>query len=192
MIHFVYAITAPDGRSYIGVTTDVHRRIREHARAKTIVGRSLRKHGVDAHTVRTLLVAERDFAYEMEEKLVGAWGALAPEGMNALVGGVGGWEGHSHTPATRSLLSVLAKAKGPRSDATKAKLSVSRTGLKCAVSRSSEARARQGASMRAVWEHRRARGAVGPALAVLAKARAGKAEYRGDKAKADAKNRPSK
>lgn len=91
MSYFVYSITGPSGRSYIGLSKDVKARWASHRRkARTENGRhpfydSLRRHGFEAFTVAVL--SEFPTLAEAQRAEVEAIAALGPSAYNVSPGG---------------------------------------------------------------------------------------------------------
>jgi len=86
----VYCLTAPSGKQYIGVTNNLQRRLTSHCRANTLIGRSIRKYGLESINVQTLLIGDTPYCYLMEKSLVYAYDTLHPRGYNQTAGGLGG------------------------------------------------------------------------------------------------------
>lgn len=142
---FLYQLTSPSGKRYIGITTgSVARRWRGHRDDASRgldrpIHRAIRKYGADSFTIETLAVLEDR---ELHATEIRAIAALRPE-YNATAGGEGttGW---SPSEVTREKISMalqgrtlscetrerIAESKRgrPRSSATKAKISKSQKG----------------------------------------------------------------
>ncbi len=137
----VYRLSLPNGKSYIGVTTDLERRLSEHRCRDTLIGRAIRKHGEPS--VQVLVICSEDTAYDIERKAVLAFNTLHPNGYNLMGGGMGGRKvshrtrkqmSESHTgltmpPEVRQKISDTRIRKGLKSwlgrkhsEATKAKI----------------------------------------------------------------------
>jgi len=85
----LYRITSPSGKSYIGVTHRIARRLVEHRCAKSLIGSALRKYG-DECKVEVLVVGPPDYILGLEHSAIEIFGALAPNGYNIAMGGIGG------------------------------------------------------------------------------------------------------
>lgn len=91
MSYFVYSITGPSGRAYIGLSKNVKARWTSHRRkARTENGRhpfydSLRRHGVEAFTVS--VVSEHGSLAEAQHAEVEAIAELGPAAYNVSPGG---------------------------------------------------------------------------------------------------------
>ena len=124
---FVYRIIAPTGKSYIGVTINLAHRLWKHEHANTVIGRSLRKYGRDAHRIDVLVETTEEYAYELEPQLIELYGTLAPDGLNRQIGGFAGMRNFGHTPETCRRISEIKRkyygARGGRTAAERAKIS---------------------------------------------------------------------
>lgn len=138
----VYEFTFPNGKQYIGVTSNFKGRYQNHLEGKAVVSRAIRKYGDPL--IKTLLIGERDYCYAMETQLIEKKGTLHPNGYNMVVGGRGGTsslsavtrlrmsnaqKGKSLSPETRQKLSDAGKGK-KHSKATLIKLAQAATGQK--------------------------------------------------------------
>jgi len=97
----LYLLTFANGKQYIGVSSEMDRRLKEHSFRDTLVGRAWRKYGAPA--IKILLIGEDDFIYEMERKAVSSYGTLFPDGLNLMEGGKGG---RRMSGATRTKMAV--------------------------------------------------------------------------------------
>ena len=127
---FLYQLTSPSGRSYVGVTTrSVEERWSQHSKVAAAgsgfaVHRAIRKYGADSFEVRTLAQVEGSEMFELEKRAIQALGTKAPLGYNLTNGGDG-------VPGITRVLSneaALGRKRGPRSAAVRAKISASRKG----------------------------------------------------------------
>lgn len=90
---YVYLLTFPNGKCYVGITRDMKKRLREHIRNSTekrnaALFNAIRKHGIpkmDAIAV----VPTYEEAFAMEKAKIGELGTLAPGGYNMTEGGDG-------------------------------------------------------------------------------------------------------
>lgn len=85
----VYRITSPSKRSYIGVTSNLFHRLYNHQKSKYPIGNSLRKYGLQNHTVEVLAVLPTSAAFELERASIRAFNTLVPVGLNRTTGGEG-------------------------------------------------------------------------------------------------------
>ena len=85
----VYVITFDNGKSYVGVTSDLKRRIREHRSNTSAVGSAMRVHG---RSVRGVFGGGPAECFAEERRLIAALGTLAPGGYNLTTGGEGGFD----------------------------------------------------------------------------------------------------
>lgn len=85
----VYQLTSPSGKSYVGVTSNFERRLRNHRERNAPIGAALRKYGCDAFAVRFLCKTDRDAAYLIEQRAIARLGTLHPAGYNLDAGGRG-------------------------------------------------------------------------------------------------------
>lgn len=149
---FVYCLEFPNGKKYVGVSSQPSVRLQQHARGGLPVGKAIRKHGMPVLTL--LLQASRTFCFFMEQKIIEAFNTKDPAGYNLNGGGIGGTEpseaarrkmsawgrteeyrqkvsdakkGQRFTEEHRLKLSQAAKARPAMSEATREKLKA-RTG----------------------------------------------------------------
>lgn len=85
----VYLIASPSGKCYVGVTGNLKRRLRDHSKADSVIGRAFRKYK-DQMRVQVLLMGPADYCFMMEQRIVDAYGTLSPNGYNQTGGGIGG------------------------------------------------------------------------------------------------------
>lgn len=92
----LYQLIAPNGKSYIGITSktaeerwNVHlMRVRE-GRSHALQA-AIRKHGQDKFQVKTLVIADDwDYLCDLEKKAIVAYGTMVPNGYNLTSGGEG-------------------------------------------------------------------------------------------------------
>lgn len=126
----VYQLTFPNGKSYIGVTHNLERRFIEHSRSETPCGHAIRKYGQPE--IKTLVIAERQYCYEIESKLTRKLKTVVPLGYNLQEGGMGG---SVPSKETKQRMRAAAKRKNPVTDIarermSKAQLDRSARGLK--------------------------------------------------------------
>ena len=88
---YVYKITSPSGKSYIGVSKNPKKRFKGHAKGDFPVGRAIRKYGINNISFR--IIDEADSyanAYKLEQKYIAENNTMIPNGYNGNSGGVGG------------------------------------------------------------------------------------------------------
>lgn len=86
----LYRITFPDGKAYIGITSNFKKRMRSHRQAKTLIGDALRKFGFKNCTAQILVWGTSGYILELERTAIRHFGTLHPHGFNANEGGSGG------------------------------------------------------------------------------------------------------
>lgn len=135
----LYALTFPNGKQYIGITSGTLRRRVNLHRSHANTGRpgavynAIRKYGTRGFDAKVLVVvSDWDYLCELEQKAIAAFGTMAPGGFNLTTGGEGA-PGQIYTPERRAQMSEARKGKGtgPRlhargwshNDATKRKIS---------------------------------------------------------------------
>ncbi len=123
--HAVYRLSFPNGKKYIGVTTDLTRRLKQHKYADTLVGRAIRKYG--APELQILAVCFEDYAYDLERKIVKRFDTMVPAGYNLVSGGLGG---RKMSEATKLKISRAGKGKR-RSSETRERMSKAQKGHPC-------------------------------------------------------------
>ena len=81
----MYKITAPTGMTYVGATTDLHRRVGQHRRRKQSqknVSESFLKHGYDAHSIEIIEECDASVLRKREEYWIVKLNTRQPNGMN--------------------------------------------------------------------------------------------------------------
>ena len=114
----LYALTFPNGKQYIGITSGTLRRRLNLHRSHANTGRpgavynAIRKYGSRGFSAK-VLVAASDWNYlcELEQKAIVAFGTMSPGGFNLTAGGEG-YVGQTFTPERRAHLSEARKGKG--------------------------------------------------------------------------------
>lgn len=99
---FLYLLTSPSGKGYIGITNKtVARRVRQHgynaakrrytARGDECPGlyNAIRKYGLRNFKIKTLVEAEWGYLQELECRAIDAYGTFWPNGYNLTAGGEG-------------------------------------------------------------------------------------------------------
>ncbi len=85
---FVYLLTFQNGKQYVGVSNNPRRRYSQHRRSQTPCGEAFRKHGDPV--LDLVIIAERDYCFEIEGRLTDTLGTVTPNGYNLQRGGCGG------------------------------------------------------------------------------------------------------
>ena len=129
--HFIYSIRhIASGKRYIGRTIDVVRRWSEHARNQTsLIGRAIRKHGIDAFQFEVIGETTKERAVEVETWHIHCYDCLHPKGYNLLGHGEGCT---GHAPESRLKMSESQKGR-VKSEETRARLSAALSGRGCGV-----------------------------------------------------------
>lgn len=128
------------GRSYVGQTTHFVRRLASHLKAKSLLGRALRKYGLAAFRVETLEVEHVDNLDRAEADWIALFDCIAPNGFNLTTGGA---SGRQHHPSTRAKIAA-AHIGRPHSDEHRANIAQAQIGRVV----SPETRAKIGAANR--------------------------------------------
>lgn len=100
--HSVYVITFSNGKQYVGVTSNVDKRLTEHKSANRPVGRAMRKHSYACEVVFT---GSREDCFAKEIELIAELDTISPAGYNLTPGG----DGVPLTDDVREKLSQAAK-----------------------------------------------------------------------------------
>lgn len=86
----LYRLTAPNGKQYIGVTRQLlAKRIRDHSRLDTVIGRAVRKYGVKMNA-EILVIGLVNYIFNMEKAAIMIFQTMVPAGYNCHEGGHGG------------------------------------------------------------------------------------------------------
>lgn len=94
---FIYKLTSPSGKIYIGQTGNLRKRLNEHNRIDSPIGYALRKYGLDNFDVEILWVAVDDaLANCLESCAIDVYESKVPNGYNRTDGGEG-CRGYHHT-----------------------------------------------------------------------------------------------
>lgn len=92
----VYLITSPSGKQYVGMTRfTAEKRFAAHVRtarfgAKNTFSKAIRKYGEDSFSIKTLLIASREYCAMIEPVIIAAYGTRGGKGYNEAPGGEGG------------------------------------------------------------------------------------------------------
>ena len=104
----VYCLTnSRTNKAYIGVTSDLDRRLRQHRLNNSAIGAALRLHGLEAFSVEVLFQGSREECLAEEVRLIAERGTLAPGGYNLSIGGEGVVD---PSPEVRATLSKAVKS----------------------------------------------------------------------------------
>ena len=102
----LYRLTSPNGKQYLGVTTQsIKRRLSQHSGCESVIGSALRKYGRENFEIEILVVGAEDYIYNLEKRAIEMFGTIAPNGYNLKDGGDGG----QHTEQTRRKMSESAR-----------------------------------------------------------------------------------
>ena len=86
---YLYKITVPDGREYIGVSKSLSRRFSCHSRTASLIGGAIRQAGPKNVRLQTLVRGEREYIYALEPKAIKVFNTRWPNRLNVSVGGFG-------------------------------------------------------------------------------------------------------
>lgn len=100
--HSVYVITFSNGKQYVGVTSNVVKRLAEHKSADRPVGRAMHKH---SYTYEVAFTGSRKDCFAREVELIAELDTMSPAGYNLTPGG----DGVPLTDDVREKLSQSAK-----------------------------------------------------------------------------------
>lgn len=133
---FIYCITSPSGKKYIGQTTrDCTKRFNEHCKIPKsciILENAIKKYGKDNMIFEILLKTENELLDYYEQLYIETYSTLEPLGYNIRSGGSNGI--HSNESRERMRLSKLGEKNHnfgkPRSDNTKLAISEAKSGEK--------------------------------------------------------------
>lgn len=129
----LYQLTFPNGKSYIGITTEsLIKRIGRHINsakngADLLLSRAIKKYGKSFE--QKILVVANDWSYlcELEKKAIIAYNTFRPNGYNLTKGGEGGY-GLIHTEESKKKMSLVQSGKIITNEA-KAKMSLAKIGI---------------------------------------------------------------
>ena len=145
-IGYIYRITSPSGKSYIGQTTRFKERMDSHSitNSKTKLSNSIKKYGWEAHRVDILWQGEctGEQLNTLEIDFIELYGTFH-NGLNLTEGGEGA-KGHRHSEEAKAKMSAASKGRS-KSEEHRAKLSAVRKGKpspKKGKSRSEEIKAK--------------------------------------------------
>ena len=131
--YMIYCLTNKvNGKRYIGITNNFHRRWSEHQSTDSIIGRAIRKHGNFSFRINVLCSRlSIDVAKCLEGRLIDKMNTLKPNGYNVASGGEGGYARAGFSEAEKAEWSKKvsqANTGKTRTDETKQKLSDSQKG----------------------------------------------------------------
>lgn len=87
----IYQLISPSGKSYVGVTSNLKRRLKEHRKGQQAIGEALRKYGQENFEIEILAKAgSYAKAHRIERSAIRQLGTMAPDGYNLHRGGRGG------------------------------------------------------------------------------------------------------
>lgn len=92
---YVYQITnTVNGMRYIGVTRDPRKRFLHHcsnpnSKSKSYLRDAIKKYGKENFRLEILLIGERRYCFELEQKIISKFNTLSPNGYNICGGGEG-------------------------------------------------------------------------------------------------------
>ena len=82
IISFLYSITLPDGRIYIGRSRNPEKRFSQHCKAKSYIGEAIRHYGPESCKFRTLCKGEETYTSDLEGRAIDAFRTYYPFGCN--------------------------------------------------------------------------------------------------------------
>lgn len=129
----VYMLIFPNGKKYVGVSTNPYYRLRQHKwKKKTVVSKAIKAIGVPMLVV--LYMGSEDDCYSNEPRFIYKHDTLLPNGYNQEMGGLGG-SGRKHSEATKAKMRLAHAKRKPISEETRQKQSISakRRGMKRSV-----------------------------------------------------------
>jgi len=142
-IYYIYKLTAPNGKSYIGWTINLKARLQSHFRNNSLIGRALRKYG---HFKIKLLweAINKKEANIVEKAAIFTYNTKIPNGYNLTEGGEGGrpckevreklsrsskgnknWLGKHHTEEAKKKIGIASR-KRKCSKRTSIKISIAK------------------------------------------------------------------
>lgn len=93
--YYLYCITLPDRRAYIGRSANPTRRFSQHCMASSYIGEAIRHYGPEKCKLRILCVGKESYISELEEFAIDAFKTFYPFGYNR----TGGRTGYGIEPA---------------------------------------------------------------------------------------------
>ncbi len=99
----IYKLTCPNQKSYIGLTVDFDRRLKEHILSSTPIGKALREHGVENFEISILIESDNPGLIKLKEKeYIDSFNTVS-NGYNRRSGGGGKNAGCALPPLRESL-----------------------------------------------------------------------------------------
>ena len=100
-IHYIYKLTAPNGKSYIGRTVNFKDMLQRHLKSDYPIGRAFRKYEPKNFKVEILWITiDETVANSIEIAAIKIYKSIRPNGYNITLGGQG-TTGHSFIPSTK-------------------------------------------------------------------------------------------
>lgn len=109
---YLYKITSPSNKCYIGVSNNPTLRFSQHCRSRYSIGRAIRRHGKDNMSLSILFQGSRDQAYREEKAIVGKDFLKSKNTYNEALGGKGGGAFINHTHSLLSKAKISNSLKG--------------------------------------------------------------------------------
>jgi hypothetical protein len=104
--HYLYRISVPNGRAYIGITNSPQRRFAQHRCADTAIGRAIRQYGPDDCRFEILRDGSEFDIRQMEDRYIRFFKTRFPNGYNSAPS-LGAIEGQERFPESLKLSSPL-------------------------------------------------------------------------------------
>jgi predicted GIY-YIG superfamily endonuclease len=98
MKHYLYRLTDPNGKSYVGVTCNFKRRMKEHRRSHWPIGKAIREFGEDNFKIEIEEFNTKELALDKEFELVSLESLGTGELYNQSVGGSPSNQFNYHNP----------------------------------------------------------------------------------------------
>lgn len=86
---YVYKITAPSGKAYVGVTKNMKTRMTAHKASSMLIGDAIRKYGDQMQYDILCACEDRNHASKIEVGLIKSFNTKYPNGYNLTDGGLG-------------------------------------------------------------------------------------------------------
>jgi group I intron endonuclease len=112
---YLYRITSPSNKQYIGIAKDVNKRWSVHVAeassgSKTAFHKAIRKYGKSAFTREILVIGEYEYIKNLEVAAISKFDTRSPNGYNLTDGG-DGTVGYSHSDQAKKLMSEVTKLR---------------------------------------------------------------------------------
>lgn len=102
VLHRVYRLVFPNGKSYVGQTRRLpQERFREHIKGNSLVGEAINKYGADNVRLRTVIITPANKIDTVEKIVIAAYDSLVPNGYNVAGGGRGVMNAPAYDEYTR-------------------------------------------------------------------------------------------